>query len=274
MAPRTTRKTVAEAAQTDEQNTAAADMAQTDQTDIKEEAAPTNIPQAADTATPHNYFTALNAIDVSRFIEKKRGLSYLSWARAWEAIKARHPDAYYTIYESEHGCLYFTDGRTCWVKTGVTLPHVASDGGDIEHIEYLPVMDYNNSSIPLDKVTSFDVNKAVQRSLTKACARHGIGLYVYAGEDLPTDPNEPAAKEAVAEAKQKKAKQDAEDPAADLKHRIAEKINKLIEGKTKEEKAAFAHSVIKPAIGIVNYNMCKDVSKLQALLDTLTGMAA
>jgi hypothetical protein len=46
-------------------------------------------------------------------------------------------------------------------------------------------MDYRNKSIPADNVTSFDVNKAIQRSLTKACARHGLGLYIYAGEDLP-----------------------------------------------------------------------------------------
>ena len=57
----------------------------------------------------------------------------------------------------------------------------------LEHIEYLPVMDFRNNSIPSDKVTSFDVNKAIQRSLTKACARHGLGLYIYAGEDLPED---------------------------------------------------------------------------------------
>lgn len=55
----------------------------------------------------------------------------------------------------------------------------------IEHIEYLPIMDYKNKSIKLEQVTSFDVNKAIQRSLTKAAARHGIGLYIYAGEDLP-----------------------------------------------------------------------------------------
>ena len=57
----------------------------------------------------------------------------------------------------------------------------------IEHIEYLPVMDYRNASIFADKVTSFDVNKAIQRSLTKALARHGLGLYIYAGEDLPEE---------------------------------------------------------------------------------------
>ena len=62
-------------------------------------------------------------------------------------------------------------------------PGVTVNG--IEHIEYLPVMDYRNQSINADKVTSFDVNKAIQRSLTKAVARHGLGLYIYAGEDLP-----------------------------------------------------------------------------------------
>jgi hypothetical protein len=52
-------------------------------------------------------------------------------------------------------------------------------------------MDYNNRSIPLEKVTSTDVNKSIQRSLTKACARHGLGLYIYAGEDLPEAAAEP-----------------------------------------------------------------------------------
>lgn len=125
-----------------------------------------------------NYFTELNQVDVSGKIEKKNGLSYLSWAWAWGELKKRHPDAVYTIYEDAQGMFYHTDGHTCWVKTGVTV-------GEVEHIEYLPVMDYRNASIPADKVTSTDVNKAIQRSLTKAVARHGLGLYIYAGEDLP-----------------------------------------------------------------------------------------
>ena len=93
-------------------------------------------------------------------------------------VKKNFPDAFYTIYENKDGLNYHTDGRTCWVKTGVTV-------NGLEHIEYLPVMDYKNNSIPLAKVTSTDVNKSIQRSLTKACARHGLGLYIYAGEDLP-----------------------------------------------------------------------------------------
>ena len=125
-----------------------------------------------------NYFVQLNSINVNDKTEKKNGLTYLSWAWAWGEVKKLHPDAIYTIYENDAGWNYHTDGRTCWVKTGVTI-------GGIEHIEYLPVMDHRNKSISAENVTSFDVNKAIQRSLTKAVARHGLGLYIYAGEDLP-----------------------------------------------------------------------------------------
>ena len=127
-----------------------------------------------------NYFNDLYAVNVNGHTEKKNGLTYLSWAWAWGEIKKRHPDATYTVYENADGWNYHTDGRTCWVKTGVTV-------NGIEHIEYLPVMDYKNKSIPVENVTSYDVNKSIQRSLTKACARHGLGLYIYAGEDLPEE---------------------------------------------------------------------------------------
>lgn len=134
-------------------------------------------------------FATLNAINCNEHTEKKNGLTYLSWAWAWAEVKKAYPDSTYTVYENAAGLNYHTDGRTCWVKTGVTI-------GGIEHIEYLPVMDFRNASIPVDKVTSFDVNKAIQRSLTKACARHGLGLYIYAGEDLPEDEQEAAQKPA------------------------------------------------------------------------------
>lgn len=126
-------------------------------------------------------FETLNSINVNDKTEKKGQLTYLSWAWAWGEVKKAFPDATYTIYERETDIgpvFYFTDGMTCWVKTGLTI-------NGLEHIEMLPVMDYGNKSIPLGKVTSTDVNKAIQRSLTKAAARHGLGLYIYAGEDLP-----------------------------------------------------------------------------------------
>lgn len=75
---------------------------------------------------------------------------------------------------------WFDDGKTGWVKTGVTI-------NGIEHIEQLPIMDFKNKPIPAEAITSYDANKSIQRSLTKACARHGLGLYVYEGEDLPED---------------------------------------------------------------------------------------
>ena len=127
-----------------------------------------------------NYFSKLNSINCNDKTEKKNGLTYLAWAYAWGEVKKLFPDATYTIYENAQGWFYHTDGNTCWVKTGVTI-------NGIEHIEYLPVMDFKNRSIPVEQVTSFDVNKAIQRSLTKAVARHGLGLYIYAGEDLPDE---------------------------------------------------------------------------------------
>lgn len=133
-----------------------------------------------ETTKKRSVFDTLNAINVNEHTEKKGNLTYLSWTWAWQEVKKACPDATYTIYENQQGWNYFTDGRTCWVKTGVTI-------NGIEHIEYLPVMDNRNNSLPLERVTSFSVNTAIQRSLTKACARHGLGLYIYAGEDLPQE---------------------------------------------------------------------------------------
>lgn len=137
---------------------------------------------AQDIVVKDSVFGTLAAVNCNEHIEKKNNgkveLSYLSWAWAWHYIKSRYPNAYYTIYERQDGVPYWTDGRTAWVKTGVTIE-------GMEHIEYLPIMDYRNVSIPLEKITSMDMNKAIQRSLTKAAARHGLGLYIYAGEDIP-----------------------------------------------------------------------------------------
>lgn len=133
--------------------------------------------------TKLNYFEVLNNINCNDKVEEKNGLTYLSWAYAWGELKKLYPHSYYTVYEDGLGMNYFNDGKTAWVKTGVTV--VIDENTKIEHIEYLPVMDFRNKSIKLAEITSFDVNKTIQRSLTKAVARHGLGLYIYAGEDLP-----------------------------------------------------------------------------------------
>ncbi len=143
-------------------------------------------------------FDTLNAINVNDRTETKNNLTYLSWAWAWQTVKENYPNATYTIYENEGGMFYHSDGKSAWVKTGVTI-----DG--IEHIEYLPVMDFRNASIQIDKINSTDVNKSIQRSLTKAIARHGLGLYVYAGEDLPQNEVVALAEEKAKAEKERKA---------------------------------------------------------------------
>lgn len=122
---------------------------------------------------------ALNLNDVKEQKgEGRNALDYISWAWAWQRLHELYPTATSTIYKNAQGWNYHTDGRTCWVEVGVTVE-------GLEFIEHLPVMDNRNHSIPANQVTSFDVNKAIKRCLTKAIAAHGLGLYVYAGEDLP-----------------------------------------------------------------------------------------
>lgn len=174
-------------------------------------------------------FQTLNDINVNGHTEVKDTgrvrLTYLPWAWAWAEVKKNYPDATYTVYENANGWNYHTDGRTCWVKTGVTIE-------GMEHIEYLPVMDNRNNSIPADKVTSVDVNTAIQRSLTKAAARHGLGLYIYAGEDLPETESVQVA-EKIERAELDKAK--AEIKAANSRAELTVVWNKYAQLKTNQE---------------------------------------
>jgi len=129
-------------------------------------------------------FKVLSRIDVNEHIEKKNGLSYLSWAWAWDTIMRYYPDTETAINRPESGLPYWTDGRTCWVDVSVT---VAWNGRTRTRSEVFPIMDYKNRSIPVENVTSFDINTALQRAWTKAIARHGLGFYIYAGQDLPNE---------------------------------------------------------------------------------------
>lgn len=121
-------------------------------------------------------YKKLSEVDIDHLIEKKGKQDYLSWANAWNEVKKQCPDATRTVYEGEFGMPFFSDGKTCLVKVGVTI-------NGLEHIDYLPVMDYRNKSIPADAVTSFDIVKTIQRSTVKAIALHGLGLKLWIGED-------------------------------------------------------------------------------------------
>ena len=184
-----------------------------------------------------NLFDTLNSINVNEKTEKKNGLTYLSWAWAWGELKKEDPAANYKVYENENGWNYFTDGKTCWVKVGVSA--AINEKEILEHIEYLPIMDTRNRSIPLENVTSFDVNKAIQRALTKAIARHGLGLYIYAGEDLP----ENAEKETLNEELLAKAETlaiDLDKLATYLKKTAAEITNEELSEAIKTKEKALA----------------------------------
>ena len=139
-----------------------------------------------------NYFTELYNIDVHGKIKQKNGLNYVPWAAAWAELKKIHPDAIYTIAgqifnttETIDGKTkttsyirkWFDDGKSGWVEVTVTV-------GDVAHTVMLPIMDLRNKSIPADNITVSEANKAIMRALTKACAMHGMGLYVYEGEEF------------------------------------------------------------------------------------------
>ncbi|MBQ2287884.1 MAG: DUF1071 domain-containing protein [Lachnospiraceae bacterium] len=142
-------------------------------------------------------FDELNAINVNDKTEKKKSgsteLTYLSWTWAWAEVKKRFPEAHYEIVMHD-GLPYVYDENTGYmVFTNVTI-----DG--ITHMMWLPVMDGANKAMKnqpytystkyngektVDAATMFDVNKTIMRCLVKNLAMFGLGLYIYAGEDLP-----------------------------------------------------------------------------------------
>lgn len=168
-------------------------------------------------------FETLNKINVNGHTEQKNGLTYLSWAWAWAEVKKAYPDAKYEVVKQANGLPYVYDPLTGFmVYTTVTI-------GDITHEMWLPVMDGANKAMKdepytyyvkdqafrychkdddgkyrdkygkehkeyvekvVEPATMFDVNKTIMRCLVKNLAMFGLGLYIYAGEDLPEDSKE------------------------------------------------------------------------------------
>lgn len=141
-----------------------------------------------------NIFNTLNAINVNGHTEKKNNLTYLSWAWAWAEVKKVYPSATYSIRQFD-GKPYLHDEELGYmVMTEMTI-----DG--LTHEMWLPVMDNKNKAMKdheyedenwgkktkVKQATMFDVNTAIMRCLTKNIAMFGLGLYIYAGEDLPEE---------------------------------------------------------------------------------------
>ena len=125
-------------------------------------------------------FETLSQINVNKHTEKKGKFTYLSWAWAWGELLKRYPESKRIVYEDDDGLPFFGSANGIMVKVGIVV-------GGIERIEYLPVMNHQNRCIKYEDATMMDINKAIQRCSVKAIARHGLGLYIYAGEDLPEE---------------------------------------------------------------------------------------
>lgn len=137
-----------------------------------------------------NYFVELNKIEC--VTEKKKDLTYISWADAWLEVKKKYFDSTYTIYENADWFPFWESKFWIDVKVGVTINW-------IEHIIRLPVMDWANKAMKfetytystkygdksVEPATSFDINKTIMRAFAKAIAMHWLGLYVFRWEDFP-----------------------------------------------------------------------------------------
>ena len=123
--------------------------------------------------------SALLKINVNDHTEKKNNLTYLSWAWAWAEVLKHDPDAIWVCHTygqpgHEEPCMRI--GKTAMVHVSVTIKNLRREC-------MLPVMDHRNKAI--QDPDAFAVNTAIMRCMTKAISMHGLGLYIYAGEDLP-----------------------------------------------------------------------------------------
>lgn len=180
-----------------------------------------------------NYFELLNSINVSDKTEKKNGLTFLSWAWAWTEVKKLFPDATYNIkkfgenqlpyvYDENTGYMVFTDMTIEGITHEMWLPVLDGANQAMKNIKYTyKVYKYTNgkkvwnnqtnSYEMVDKevepATMFDINKTIMRCLTKNIAMFGLGLYIYAGEDLPEGKENPNDTEKIVPKKDSYAKE-------------------------------------------------------------------
>jgi len=117
-------------------------------------------------------------------------LAYLNWAVAWRKMKEIYPDANYRLVETP-------EGNPLWNVNGFGMVKCAISGLGVEYVETFPIMDNRNEAVKIEMVDARDVNDSMQRGLTKAIARFGIGLYIYEGKlEAPKTANKPYAQSA------------------------------------------------------------------------------
>ena len=176
-----------------------------------------------------NYFVELSKIDVSEHVEKKNNFSYLSWSYAISQLRSFDPEATWEILRFE-GMPYLKTECGYFVEVAVTVK-----GLTLSQIH--PVLDHRNK--PIEQPNAFQINTSIQRCLVKAIALHGLGLYIYAGEDLPMDntPPEPITAEQLGKLKMKVLELSQLSKANESKILARLKINSLSEITTKDVQA-------------------------------------
>ena len=132
-------------------------------------------------------FEKLSSINVNRFVEKKNGLTYLSWAYAWSETKKNCPSATYTIGETEYddatGFMCHTEVTIDGETLGMWLPVMDGANKSMRKVGYTYTTRYGEKQVA--PATTFDINKTIMRCLVKNLAMFGLGIYIYAGDDLP-----------------------------------------------------------------------------------------
>jgi hypothetical protein len=133
-------------------------------------------------------FETLDKIDVSKRTEKKGKFTYLSWAWAVRELLKVAPDATWEVHEYDRHMgesfgyerqPYMNTAAGCFVKVTLTV-------NGIDRTQVHPVLDNRNKTV--EEPNAFQINTSIQRCLAKAIALHGLGLYIFAGEDLPGEP--------------------------------------------------------------------------------------
>lgn len=193
-------------------------------------------------ADGESVFQTLNEYDITEHIKKKGNITYLPWSKAWMIVKTIYPRAAFSINKDENGCIYHTDGKTAWVEVSITI------NGQTE-TETLAVMDYKNASIPIEKMTSTDVGKAIKRCLVKCAALHGLGLSLWTGEELSS-------------AARHKKEQDLDDVKQEILNVVA---GKMENGVTKET----IYKTISDIAGVKNPNAIKDIATAQKVAEAI-----
>lgn len=199
-------------------------------------------------------FKNLNSVDITPYIKEKMKIKYLPWSSAWTLLMTYYPDFTYTALNGPAPIPYFTDGKTCWVETSLTI------GGNTIN-EKLTIMDSRNNAIPLENVTIRDALDSQQRCFVKNAARFGLGLSLWTGDDYSENGK-------IAKKERDEAAAERETALSEAHKKIIDLCNEKIAAGVDKDKL---YEIIKTVgkISKPNPNTIKDVYLCDAVYDAI-----